>query len=424
MIWDFKNILTKRLMIWAGVNIAAGLGMILLDDAFWKALGLQLVAWGVIEGCLSWLWLRRIKKQLGHRSSVAEEEKEADRMRKRLWIINALCVVLAAGGAAPVYFMGVDSLRWLGTGCGVILQGAFLFIFSMQHALRVPDPLQLPHLPLFTHPDHEPFLFEGGEPGAVLVHGFPGTALEMRPLGRALRDADWTASGMRLPGFGPELANVVDYNNEAWVRSIQEELKTMRKASHNPLLLVGYSFGGGLAVQAAAREAIDGLVLIAPVTWREPAGAKVILDFARALLPLKFQPFQHIPIVGSHPLNDIKPFFPEINFENPEQTREFQHLQFPFYILNQLREVGREALAAAPFVHSPTLLIQGKGDKVIQPSRTVHLRDQLGGSVTYEIVDGAHHLTMPHHPAFNDVVEKVLSFAAQIISSNKESVKD
>jgi len=345
-------------------------------------------------------------------------------MRKHLWIINALCVVLATGGAALVYFMGMDSLRWLGTGCGVILQGAFLFIFSMQHALRVPDPLQLPHLPLFTHPDHEPFLFEAGEPGAVLIHGFPGTALEMRPLGRALADAGWTVRGMRLPGFGPELADVINYSNEEWLRSSIEELKALQNAGHSPLLLVGYSFGGGLAIQAAARELVNGLVLIAPITWREPALAKTLMDFARSLLPLTIHPFRYIPISSPQMTEGFQKFLPEINLENPDHASELSHLQMPLYIFDQIQEVGRKALAAAPHVHSPTLLIQGKGDKVIQPSRTAHLRDQLGGSVAYEMVDGSHHLTMPHHPAFDDVVKKVLAFAAQIRSSNSERAKD
>jgi carboxylesterase len=292
----------------------------------------------------------------------------------------------------------------------------------MQHAFRVPDPFQLPHLPIFTHPDHEPFLFEGGKPACLLVHGFPGTSLEMRPLGHCLNEAGWTARGMRLPGFGPDLADVIDFNNETWVRSILDELKTLRDAGHSPLLLVGYSFGGGLSIQAAARLPLDGLVLIAPLTWHEPAGIKVIFDFTRALLPLRFAPFQRIPIVGSHPLDGIEPFFPEIDFESPEQIREFQHLQLPLYVLDQLREVGRKALAAAPEVHTRTLLIQGMQDRVIQPERTNFLHNRLNAPIIYKEVNGAHHLTMPHNPAFEDVKSNVITFA-ELITSQPKNIK-
>jgi esterase/lipase len=419
MIWDFENISARRLFLWSGLNVVLGLGLAVLSNHMWAALGLGLILWGLFEGTLAWVILQRAGKHLGQSSEFAEEEKEASKARRHLWISNALDVIIVAGGTAVVYFLGRESLFWRGMGLSVIIHGAFLFIFTMLHALRVPDPLQLPHLPLFTHPDHEPFLFEGGKPACLLVHGFPGTALEMRPLGQGLHDAGWTARGMRLPGFGLDLADVIDYNNETWVRSIVDELKTLRGAGHSPLLLVGYSFGGGLSIQAAARIPLDGLVLIAPVTWHESNGVKVAYDFARALLPLRFQPFQRIPIVGAHPLDGIEHFFPEIDFENPEQAKELQHLQLPLYILDQLREVGRKALAAAPEVHTQTLLIQGLQDKVIQPDRTEALRDRLSAPITYEEVDGEHHLTMPHNPAFEDVKAKLINFAELIASSRK-----
>jgi alpha-beta hydrolase superfamily lysophospholipase len=53
----------------------------------------------------------------------------------------------------------------------------------------------------FQGPEHLPFLWPGGQPAALLVHGFPGTPAEMRPLGEALHQAGWTAQGILLPGF-------------------------------------------------------------------------------------------------------------------------------------------------------------------------------------------------------------------------------
>jgi esterase/lipase len=419
MIWDFENISARRLFLWAGLNGLVGLGFALFGNGVERALGLGLFIWALVEGILAWFILGRAEKHLGKPSSFAGEEKEAVQVRRVTWVNNAVDVIIVAGGTAVVYFLGRESLFWQGMGLSVIIHGVFLFIFTMWHALRVPDPLQLPHLPLFTHPDHEPFLFEGGKPACLLVHGFPGTALEMRPLGQGLNEAGWTARGMRLPGFGLDLADVIDYNNEAWVRSIVDELKILRDAGHSPLLLVGYSFGGGLSIQAAARLPLDGLVLIAPVTWHESNGAKVVYDFARALLPLRFQPFQRIPIAGSNPLDGFEPCLPEIDFTNPEHVSELQHLQLPLYILDQIREVGRKALAAAPEVRTQTLLIQGTQDKVIQPDRTETLRDRLSAPITYEEVDGEHHLTMPHNPAFENVKAKVINFAEPIASSRK-----
>ena len=57
----------------------------------------------------------------------------------------------------------------------------------------------------YQGPEHEPFFWEAGEPAALLVHGFPGTPAEMRPLGEVLHEAGWTVHGVLLPGFGPQI---------------------------------------------------------------------------------------------------------------------------------------------------------------------------------------------------------------------------
>ncbi len=45
----------------------------------------------------------------------------------------------------------------------------------------------------FNGPEHADFTIPGGDPAALLVHGFPGTPAEMRPLAEALNERGWTA---------------------------------------------------------------------------------------------------------------------------------------------------------------------------------------------------------------------------------------
>lgn len=393
--------------------------MILFGENFWQFFGIQAFIWGTIDAIIAWVGLRRVGKRLGKPSKIQEEEKEAEKIRKLLWINSALDMVYIAAGAAMLYFGGSESAFWRGSGWGVIVQGAFLYIFDLWHAIRVPVPLQLPNLPIFTHPDHDPFMLEGGKPGAVLVHGFPGTAFEMRHLGRALHEDDWTVSGVRLPGFGPELANIIEYDNSDWVNHVLEECQLLKKQGYAPILLVGFSFGGALAMQVAAREAIDGLVLLAPATWYEPPVIKVTADFLRALMPLSIQPLRHIPIDNPMLDKQFLQYLPEIDLENPQHTEEIKHLQFPLYLLDQVRDVGREGLSAAPEIHAPTLLIQGAEDKVVQPSRTAKLQHKLAGPVTFKKVEGPHGLTMPQHPAYSQVEAYTRAFANQILQDSK-----
>ena len=164
MIWDFERLVSRRLLLWAFPSMLAGLGLILFGNAFWRAFGIQFLAWGAVDALIAWLGLRNLNHKVDTRKSYAEEAQEASRMRKILWINNALDVLYVASGAALVYFLGSEAQFWQGTGWGIILQGTFLFVFDLAHALRVPDPLQLPHLPLFTHPDHESFSLRAGRP--------------------------------------------------------------------------------------------------------------------------------------------------------------------------------------------------------------------------------------------------------------------
>jgi carboxylesterase len=417
MIWDFSKVISRRLMLWTVLSILIGLGMLLLGNPICRGFGIQALVWGAVDGLIAWFGLRRIRKNSQKPPSFAEEEKETARIRKILWINGALDVVYMSAGAALVIILGPESPFWRGTGWGIIVQGAFLFFFDTVHALRAPDPLQMPHLPLFTHPDHEPFLFEGGSPAAILVHGFPGTALEMRPLGHELYDAGWTVSGLRLPGFGAELCQLIHYENRDWVNTIVEGCQALRDRGHHPLLLVGYSFGGALALQAAAQVQVTGLVLIAPFVWREPPWGRLLGDAFRSLLPLSVHPFRRLPINKQDLAKQYQAYLPEIDLEDPAHLDELDHLQFPLAILDQLRAVGRSGLNAAPQVQTPTLMINSMRDPIIQPRSIDYLQTQLAGPVTRERVNGPHGLTMPQNPAFKAVAEKTLAFAAQILQA-------
>ncbi len=414
MIWDFENLLSRRLGLWAILNILAGAGMFVFGNPFWRALGLQALAWGIIDALIAWFGQKRAGQHLGRPSTIHEEVAEAVKIRRLLWINNALDVLYIAGGVAAVWFLGKDSLFWRGTGWGIALQGAFLYIFDLWHATRVPEPLQLPNAPLFTHPNHQPFLFEGGQPAALLIHGFPGTALEMRHIGQKLNDSGWTVRGVRLPGFGQDLAQVIQYRNEDWLHFLQKECQRLSEEGLAPLVVVGFSFGGGLALQLAESEKPDGLILIAPLTWREAPMVRIIADYIRAILPLSIRPLTKIDLNRPLLKEEFWQYLPEIDLDDPAHASELRHLEIPLYILDQMRQVGRQADAAAAKVTTPTLLIQGTQDRVVRPERTQHLKETLKGPVQYEKVKGPHSLTMPHNPAFETVLEKIKTFAEDI----------
>ncbi len=420
MIWDYENLLARRLILWAILCGVVGAGLLAFGAPFWQGFGLTALTWSVLNALLASTILEKTRTYLGKPSTFTLEGMEAERLRKSLWRSNALDVLYAAAGAALLFFLDSGLPFWHGFGWGAILQGAFLFIFDLNHALHVPDPLQMPALPWFTDPRHESFTLEGGQPAAVLVHGFPGTAFEIQQIGKRLNEAGWTVRGLRLPGFGPELVELINHNNRDWVDFVKNHIESLKIAGHSPILLVGYSFGGGLALQVAAEQPPDGLALLAPLTWQEPRRMTPVLNTARALLPVAITPFNHIPVTHPLMMEELFQYLPEIDPQDPDQQAELRLIRIPLYILDQLREVGREALIAAPKIQTPTMIIQGSQDAFIRPPSIKHLREVMTAPVRLETVKGPHSLTMPHNPALEDVLERVVEFGNEVLAKSAQ----
>ena len=111
--------------------------------------------------------------------------------------------------------------------------------------------------------EHRSFLWQQSGRAALLVHGFPGTPAEMRPLGTVLRDAGWTVHGLMLPGLGADIASLEQRAGRDWSDAVRQALAGLQQ-HYSPVLLVGYSMGGALAVHAAQQLRPSGLVLLAP----------------------------------------------------------------------------------------------------------------------------------------------------------------
>ena len=415
MIWDFEHVLSRRLLTWTGVSVLAGLVLFWLPDLFWRGFGLQTFLWGVVDGWIAWWGLRRVLPLLGRRSTLEAQEKEAKKMQRILWVNTGLDVVYMAVGIAVVTLWRSNNAFTSGTGWGIVVQGAFLFIFDTWHATRVPGPFKLPDLPFFTHPDHQPYLFEGGKPAALLVHGFPGTAFEMRDLGKALNQAGWTVRGVVLPGFGSDLATVMEYRNEEWVAAVREEVRVLRDAGYAPILLVGYSFGAALTSQAAAEGMANGLVLLAPFTWREARWLGPLIEQGRALLPLTIAFFRRFKLTNPVVREVFDFFLPEIDLEDAQQKARVQTLRMPTYVFLQLREVGIAAYKKLAQIYLPTLVIQGESDKTIPPERTQQFLDRFGVEPELVLLPISHSLTMAFQLNFPLVAEALVGFTNKII---------
>jgi carboxylesterase len=266
---------------------------------------------------------------------------------------------------------------------------------------------------LFTGAEHQPFFFQGEENAALLVHGFPGTPAEMRPLGEAFSAAGWTAQGLLLPGFGAQFATLAERKMVEWVSAIEAALDELQR-THHRVVLVGYSMGGGLSLSVASRHSLDGLVLLAPLSQAR-GWFWTLLPVFKVVFPT-IKPFRifKVDLSQAEARGAMENLVPGADLDDPRVRAALLDFKFPVSTLGELRQVGREATQAAGKVNAPTIIIQGEKDPLVPPAVTRRLLQKLPGPLCYRELPTGHDLIKPGHPTWPAIRTAVIDFALSL----------
>lgn len=108
--------------------------------------------------------------------------------------------------------------------------------------------------------------------GALLLHGMSDSPYSLRSLGERLHREGAFVVGLRVPGHGTAPSGLLDVRWQDMVAAVRLAMEHLReRAAGAPLVIVGYSNGGALAVQYALealedpeRPLPDRLVLLSP----------------------------------------------------------------------------------------------------------------------------------------------------------------
>jgi carboxylesterase len=404
---EFQRRLFLRLAAWSAASAAGGAALVLWGGTPAAGAGIQAAAWGAAEAAVALAGLRRSR-----RGRPGGE----DRLRRALWAfagLGLLCLAAALvllvlpgrGGAAWEY-----AANWRAQSWGLAAQGAFLFFFGLLHARSAP-PLRARLRP-FAGDEHRPFLLAGGRPAALLVHGFPGTPAEMLPLGLSLQKAGWTARGLLLPGCGADLASPESRSALDWARCVGAALGAMR-CRHSPVLLVGFSLGGALAVAAASAAAPDGLVLLAPF-WRSASGWQRAAAALRPVLPRYFYPLRRADFRDPGTREFLQAVAPDVDPEEPGAAAELRRLGVPLWLLAEVLASGRRSYRSAARVRCPTLIVQGSRDRMVLPDFTRRLSSRFRKPARYLELPAGHRLLAERDSSWEEVERAVLEFAGAL----------
>jgi carboxylesterase len=262
----------------------------------------------------------------------------------------------------------------------------------------------------YQSPEHEPFLWAGNNGrAALLVHGFPGTPAEMRPVAEVLHAMGWTTQGLLLPGFGREIATMTQYSHEDWTNAVTKALAPLRAANER-VVLIGNSVGAAVSLRAAVREPVDGLLLFAPF-WRAHQRLLDALYPVARLILREIRPFKQADFDDPNLQESLKRFLPDANLTDPTTQDAIRALTLPTDVLGTVRAAGRAGYAAAAEINAPSMIIQGDADPVSHPDRTRDLAARLAGPHDLRLVAGDHVLTLLNNGARDDIIAAIQSFA-------------
>ena len=137
-IWTFQAAISRRLAQWAAVSFALGAAMA-PGRAFWRAVGGQFMGWAVVNLAIAFFGSRAADgryRTLPAPEAPAVQAEEARKLSRLLWINAGLDIAYMTAGR---WLMRSDKPARRGMGLGILLQGAFLFVFDVCHALRLDE---------------------------------------------------------------------------------------------------------------------------------------------------------------------------------------------------------------------------------------------------------------------------------------------
>jgi carboxylesterase len=214
-------------------------------------------------------------------------------------------------------------------------------------------------------PGAEPFSHDGGPVGALVLHGFTGQPLSVKPWGQHLADAGLTVEVPRLPGHGTRWQDMNVTTWEDWYAEADRAFTRLTDRCET-VFVMGLSMGGSLALRLAEQhgDAVAGLVLVNPAVHSERPD-RHLLPFLRLVVPA----FPGIT-------NDIK---------KPD-TDEGGYDKIPLKAAYSLTKLWDEVKRDIAAVTQPLLMFRSAEDHVVEASNEAWILAHVGGSDVTEVV--------------------------------------
>jgi carboxylesterase len=217
-----------------------------------------------------------------------------------------------------------------------------------------------------THPvlsGCDPWSSPGGGPhGALVLHGFTGSPVSMRPLAEALADAGFIVEMPRLPGHGTSVEDLAETGWDDWLTEAERALVALQARSPDGKVVVaGLSMGGALtAALAEGHPELAGIVLINAPVAAPP-------ELAAGLEEMMAGGMEIIDSIGG-------------DIADPDAD-EASYDATPLRPLLTMLMAGEDVRARLSEIRQPSLIITSRQDHVVNPEDSDVLADNISGPV-------------------------------------------
>jgi len=115
-------------------------------------------------------------------------------------------------------------------------------------------------------PNSAGFELSGGKIGVLVIHGFGGSPVSVRPWAESFHNSGYTVSVPRLPGHGTNWQDLNSTTAADWFAKVEKSFAQLRSKTER-IFVAGFSNGGALALRLSQiRSAeIEGLILLNPI---------------------------------------------------------------------------------------------------------------------------------------------------------------
>ncbi len=237
----------------------------------------------------------------------------------------------------------------------------------------------------------------GGPHGALVLHGFTGSPVSMRPLAEALAEAGLAVEMPRLPGHGTAVEDLAETGWDDWLTEAERALAALQaRTPSGKVVVAGLSMGGALTLALAqGHPELAGIVLInAPVAAPAELAAGIEAMLAGGV--------ETIDSIGG----DIAdPDADEVSYDATPLR--------PLLTMLVAGETLRDRLSE---INQPTLVITSRGDHVVAPTDSDVLAEQISGPVERLWLDRSFHVATLDYDRV-ELEQRTVEFTRRVTSA-------